>query len=87
MKDVFGEEMHPAFQHKMAVMSATSGPWKIIDHTEVENTVTVGYIDIIGPNNEAICTIFPDARNGVVGIETARLNAELIIRAVNDIEN
>lgn len=59
---------------------STSRPWKIID------TITAkggGYLAIRGPNGEKIADIFPFAGEGGVGVETARMNAELIVKLAN----
>jgi hypothetical protein len=60
---------------------STSAPWKIVDHTASGKTGNLGYIEIRGPNDEAICTLFPGAGKGGVGVEMARKNAALIVRA------
>lgn len=61
--------------------AGTPGPWKIIYHTTQGKTGNLGYIEIRGPNDEAICTIFPGAGRGGVGIETAKKNAMLLVRS------
>jgi hypothetical protein len=63
---------------------STRGPWTIVDHTTSGKTGNAGYIQIRGPNDEAICTIFPGAGKGGVGIEVARLNAARLVELVND---
>lgn len=62
----------------------TPPPWKIIDRTTSGKTGNAGYIEIRGPRNEAVCTMFPGAGIGGVGIDAARRNAALIVRLVND---
>lgn len=41
----------------------------------------VGYLEVRGPAGEAICTIFPDAGLGGIGLEQARAVARLIVEA------
>jgi hypothetical protein len=64
----------------MSESMATPRPWKIIDYADERRG---GYIEIRGPNDEAIATIFPHAGKGGVGVETARMNAALIVRLVS----
>ncbi len=52
-------------------MTHTPAPWTVKDHSR--------YLEIRGPNDEAIATIFPKAGNGGVGIDAARANANLIV--------
>lgn len=56
----------------------TPRPWNIVDRTTEGKTGNAGYIEIRGPNGEAICTLFPGAGKGGVGIKAARANAALI---------
>jgi hypothetical protein len=58
----------------------------VVDCTTSGKAGNAGYIEIRGPNDEAICTIFPGAGKGGVGIEVARLNAARIVDLVNRAE-
>lgn len=61
----------------------TPGPWTIHELGAVRGRPDDGpsYIEIRGPNGEAICTIFPHAGRGGVGVQEARANAAAIISA------
>ena len=59
----------------------TPGPWKINDYIDDGKN---GYIHISGPNGERIADIFPFAGVGGVGPETARQNARLMVKTVNE---
>lgn len=59
------------------------GPWVVHAGPHVRNHEDrgPGYLEIRGPNNEAVCTIFAFAGNGGIGIERARAVAQLIVEA------
>lgn len=61
----------------MADEKATKRPWTIIDYSGDGK----GWIEIRGPNDEAVATIFPFAGKGGVGRGAALENAMLIIGA------
>jgi hypothetical protein len=64
----------------MRMPMTTPRPWKINDYSDEKRG---GYIEIRGPNGEAICTMFPSAGRGGVGNDVARENAALIVALVN----
>ena len=59
------------------------GPWIVREGPPIRNHESQGpgYIEVRGPNNEAVCTIFAFAGNGGIGIERARAVARLIVEA------
>lgn len=59
---------------------ATPGPWAIKDNMDDRGR---GYLEIRGPNDEAVLTMFPLAGNGGVGVDSARENASMIVHLVN----
>jgi len=61
----------------------TATPWKVVDYTTNGKTGNHGYLEVRGPSDEAICTIFPAAGKGGVGIAAARENAAMIVALVN----
>jgi hypothetical protein len=60
------------------------GPWAINAGPALrrhKDASPPAYLEVRGPNGEAICTIFPGAGNGGIGIERARAVARLIVEA------
>lgn len=53
----------------------TPGEWSVVVVPPARGS---GYIEIRGPNNEAIATLFPHAGYGGVGFDVARENARLM---------
>ena len=61
---------------------ATPASWTVVDRT-TSGRGAPSYTEIRGPNDEAICTIFPAAGNGGVGIVDPRENAAMIVALAN----
>lgn len=56
----------------------TPGPWTIHSKLTERNGTQMGYIEIKTPDGLAICTVFPFAGNGGVGLDAGMANARLI---------